>query len=126
MFKYIFAIAVLLALFTSTGLAQSEFHGDVYYKNCDCEPEHRVKIWKAGGSGEPDYHRIRCTGIPDYGSSPYTYTTGWYYLGVIGLAGTGCETSDIKYVYHVAGETQQVDLVVYGPQEEPNAPGGGE
>jgi|GEM_PF-6326272 len=125
MFKYISVIAVLLVLYISTGLAQSEFHGDVYYKNCDCAPEHRVKIWKAGGGSE-DYHRIRCSGDPGYNSGLYTYTTGWYYVGVVGLEGTGCEESDIKYVYHVTGVPQQVDLTVYGPQEEPNAPGGGE
>jgi hypothetical protein len=125
MFKYIFAIAVTVAIFTSTALAEADFFGYVDYQKCDCAPEHRVKIWKAGGGSE-DYHRIRCTGNPGYNSGSYTYTTGWYYVGVIGLEGTGCEESDIKYVYHVAGVPQQVDLVVYGPQGEPNAPGGGE
>jgi len=126
MLKYIFAIAMLLALFTATGLAQGDFHGDVYYKNCDCAPEHRVKIWKAGGGGEPDYHRIRCGGLPDYGTLPYVYTTGWYCLTVIALEGTECETSYIEYVYHIGGQSQQVDLKVFGPEEEPTAPGGGE
>lgn len=118
--------AFFILLLSSTILADAEFDGFVFYKNCDCPPQHQVKILKAGGGSLPDYHRVKCYGNPGYNTQPYTYTTGWYYISVVGLGETECEASSLEYVYHIAGETQHVDLTVYGPQEQPTGPEGGE
>ena len=126
MFKGVLSLTVLsIMLLTTTILADGEFFGYVDYKNCDCSPYHQVKIRKADDSSE-DYHRVRCGGNPGYNTRPYVYTTGWYYISVVGLGLTECETSRIEYVYHVGGEEHRVDLTVYGPQEQPTGPEGGE
>jgi hypothetical protein len=123
---------ILLGLLMAVGLiaflaqesnaqTQAAFYGYVYYKDCDCHPDHEVWIRKDGEPG--DYHRIKCSGIrPGYSSEPYYYTAGWYYLSVVDLQGTGCDVSFVQHVYYSGVGHMQVDLQVRGPAGDPTGP----
>ena len=109
-------IACFVIILAETAIPQTEaaFYGYVYYHNCDCADQHNVWVRKAGQEG--DYHRVKCGGNPGYSTGQYSYSAGWYYISVVHLAGTGCETSYVQYVYYDGDGPMQVDLHVYGPQ----------
>lgn len=128
LFKYLSLSLLLLALIAATALADGGFYGTITYKNCDCTSGggDRVKIQKLPG-GVGDECVVDCWPCCGYNTEadclPHTFSPGTYRLWVDLHEGTDSCATVIKIVEH-GEELQEVNLVVNGPPDEPNSPGG--
>lgn len=119
---------LLVALISATALAEGGFWGTVTYSNCECTfgGGDNVMVQRVGELESEDYE-VRCSPCCGYntetGCPPHTFPPGTYRLWVHLYFSTDSCATVIKEVEH-GSELQRVDLVVKGPPDEPNSPGG--